>query len=61
MTQSPEAKAKAARFPAELQPQPDYRYELPEVEIVNGERCVWVDAGLFAHMQALANTSTRKK
>lgn len=38
---------KARRFPAEIQPNPDYRYEPPAVVYVDGVRCVEVDAGVL--------------
>lgn len=39
--------AKADRFPAELKPNPGYVYELPREVVINGKRCVEVDAGIL--------------
>lgn len=40
-----EAKAKQDRFPRELRPHPDYEYEGPREVVINGRKCVEVDAG----------------
>ncbi len=39
-----EAKAKADRYPAELKPNPNYVYEGPREVVINGIRCVEMDA-----------------
>ena len=41
-----EAKAKADRFP-ELRPHPGYVYEGPREVVINGIRCVEVDASIM--------------
>lgn len=41
------AKAKAERFPSEFKPNPGYVYELPREVVINGKRCVEVDAGIL--------------
>lgn len=38
---------KVQRFPAELQPNPDYQYEPPAVVVIDGKRCIEVDAGVI--------------
>jgi len=42
-----EAKAKQDRYPVELRPNPDYEYEGPKEVVINGRRCVEVDAGFM--------------
>lgn len=45
---TPEAVAeKVRRYPAELKPNPNYRYEPPREVVINGVRCIEVDACLF--------------
>lgn len=39
-------RAKQDRFPADLRPNPDYVYEGPREVVLNGVRCVEVDAGI---------------
>lgn len=42
-----EARDKADRFPSELKPNPDYVYEGPREVVINGKRCIEVDAGVL--------------
>ena len=44
------ATAKVAKYPADLKPNPDYRYELPREVVVNGRTCIEVDAGMVSWM-----------
>lgn len=46
--------AKVRRFPAELQPNPDYCYEPPCEVVIDGQICVEVDAGVFPYAKAIA-------
>lgn len=41
------AAGKAARYPAEFRPHPAYEYEPPREVVINGRRCVEVDAGIL--------------
>ena len=51
--------AKVARFPAELKPNPDYRYEPPCEVIIDGKVCIEVDAGTFSYAKDLAERGAR--
>jgi len=42
-----EVAEKVRRFPAELKPNPGYEYEPPREVVINGVRCVEVDACIF--------------
>lgn len=53
--------AKVKRFPAELQPNPDYRYEPPKVVVVDGVRCIEVDAGVIAWARDIADRGAKFK
>lgn len=45
---TPDQRARhAARFPEELKPNPGYVYEGPRVVVIDGERCIEVDAGIL--------------
>jgi hypothetical protein len=57
MSQSPAAKAKADRFPAELRPHPGYEYELPR-KLPNG--CVEIDAGVLSWAADIAAGGLKK-
>ena len=41
------AHEKARQYPHEFKPNPDYVYELPREVVVNGRRCIEVDAGIL--------------
>lgn len=53
--------AKVKRFPAELLPNPDYRYEPPKVVMVDGERCIEVDAGVIPWARDIAERGAKLK
>jgi hypothetical protein len=53
-TETLTAAEKAQRYPAELQPNPHYVYELPTEVVINGRRCVEVDAGSLTWAADLA-------
>lgn len=57
MSQSPAAKAKADKFPAELKPNPSYEYELPEV-FADGS--VAIDAGSIEWAQKMAEEGAKR-
>lgn len=57
MSQSPAAKAKADKFPAELKPNPSYEYELPEVF---EDGTVAIDAGALEWAQRLAEQGAKR-
>lgn len=57
MSQSPDAKAKAQRYPAELKPNPDYEYELPE-DLPDG--FVVVDAGVLDWADEIARAGAKR-
>ena len=57
MSKSAEAKAKAARFPAELQPNPGYEYELPE-QLPDGT--VVIDAGVIEWADEIARAGAKR-
>ena len=46
MTQD-EIDEKVRRYPAELKPNPNYRYQPPREVVINGVRCVEMDAFIF--------------
>ncbi len=43
-----EAKAHADRYPAEWRPNPDYVYRPPREVVIDGVKCVEMDAGILA-------------
>lgn len=45
---------KMARFPAELKPNPDYQYEPPTEVMIDGVRCIEVDAGVVGWARDIA-------
>ena len=45
---------KAARFQAELKPNPGYQYEPPTEVMVDGVRCIEVDAGMIPWARDIA-------
>jgi len=50
----------AERFPGELRPNPGYVYEGPKVVVINGERCIEVDAGLFPWVVSVNQNAPKK-
>lgn len=45
---------KALRFPAELQPNPGYRYEPPASVRIDSQRCIEIDAGAITWSRDIA-------
>lgn len=61
MSQCERARQKARRYPSELQPNPDYQYELPTVVVINGVECIEVDAGMLTWARDFTHWSAQQR